>query len=204
MNSLLIIGAGGHGKVVADIAKKLGLYKEIAFLDDSCMTESLGLKVIGKTADAQKYIDKADIFVAIGDAKIRKDFVESLSKKGAKIPTFIHPSAVIGSYVKIGKGSVVMAGAVINACATLGEGCIVNTCSSVDHDCIVGDYAHISVGARVAGTVNIGANVFVGAGAVIKNNVKICGDCVIGAGAVVVKDIAEKTTYIGIPAKKMR
>ena len=109
MNSLLIIGAGGHGKVVADIAKQLGLYKEIAFLDDSCMTESLGLKVIGKTADAQKYIDKADIFVAIGDAKIRKDFVESLSKKGAKIPTFIHPSAIIGSYVKIGKGSVVMA-----------------------------------------------------------------------------------------------
>ena len=196
MKKLLIIGAGGHGKVVADIAIKLKKYKEIVFLDDGDVSECLGLKVVGKTNEMEKYISKYEIFIAIGNGKTREAFIEKLLSNGATIPTLIHPNSVIAEGVKIGFGSVVMAGAVINPCSILGKGCIVNTCGSVDHDCVIGDYSHVSVGANVAGTVVIGKNVFVGAGAVIKNNVNVCDNCLIGAGAVVVKDIVEAGTYI--------
>lgn len=198
---LIIIGAGGHGKVVCDIAQKLNVYKSIAFLDDANIKEIMGVSVVGKVSDAEKFINKADIFVAIGNNKVRKDFIEKLISMGASIPVLVHPNAVIGSHVEIGVGSVVMAGAVINPCVQIGKGVIVNTCASIDHDSVVGDFCHISIGSRVAGTVNIGENCFLGAGAVTKNNVSICADCVVGAGAVVVKNIEEKGTYVGVPAK---
>ncbi|MBE5737099.1 MAG: acetyltransferase [Clostridiales bacterium] len=202
MKDLVIIGAGGHGRVVADIAQKLGVYANIFFLDDGDIKETMGLPVVGKTFDAEKFIDKADLFVAIGNNQVRRDFNERLLKLGADIPTLIHPSANIGACVEIGLGSAVMAGTVVNPCSKLGKGVILNTCSSIDHDCVVGDYCHIAVGSHVAGTVKLGENVCVGAGAIIKNNVEVCANCVIGAGAVVVKNIIEEGTYIGVPAKR--
>lgn len=202
MKDLIIIGAGGHGRVIADIAQKLGVYDSIVFLDDGDAKESMGLPVVGKACDVEKYVGKADVFVAIGNSKVRGMFIERLLSLGANVPTLIHPSAVIGACVEIGAGTAVMAGAVINPCSTLGEGVILNTCSSIDHDCVIGDYCHIAVGVHVAGTVRIGENVWLGAGAIIKNNVEICPDCIIGAGGVVVKDITESGTYVGVPAKK--
>lgn len=202
MKDLIIIGAGGHGRVVADIAQKLGMYENICFLDDGEMKETMGFPVVGKTFDVEKYLDKADVFVAIGNNQVRCEFNERLIKMGANIPTLIHPSAIIGECVQIGLGTAVMAGVVINPCSKLGKGVIVNTCSSIDHDCVVGDYCHIAVGVHVAGTVNLGENVCIGAGATVKNNVDVCANCIIGAGAVVVKDITEQGTYIGVPAKR--
>lgn len=202
MKDLIIIGAGGHGRVIADIAQKLGTYETISFLDDGDAKETMGLPIVGKTSDVEKYIDTADIFVAIGNSKVRGDFIKRLLAMGANVPTLIHPSAIIGACVEIGKGSAIMAGAVINPCSKLGNGIILNTCSSIDHDCIIGDYCHIAVGVHVAGTVSLADTVFLGAGATIKNNVSICADCIIGAGAVVVKDVIECGTYIGVPAKK--
>ena len=201
MKDLIIIGAGGHGRVIADIAQKLGVYETISFLDDSDTKESMGLPIVGKTSDITKYIEVADVFVAIGNNTVRGEFVESLLAMGANIPTLIHPSAVIGACVEIGVGTAIMAGAVVNPCSKLGKGVIVNTCSSVDHDCIIDDYCHIAVGAHVAGKVNLGEKVWIGAGVTIKNNVSICSDCIVGAGAVVIKDIIEVGIYIGIPAK---
>ncbi len=203
MKDLIIIGAGGHGRVIADIGQKLGIYNSIAFLDDGEAKESMGLPIIGKTNEIEKYAMVADIFVAIGNSKIREEYIEKLLSVGASVPTLIHPSAVIGSCVEIGVGSAVMAGTVINPCSKLGKGVILNTSSSVDHDCVIGDYCHIAVGVCVAGTVKLGNRVWLGAGSAIKNNVNICEDCIIGAGAVVVKDIEEKGTYIGVPAKRM-
>ena len=202
MKDLIIIGAGGHGRVIADIAQKLGVYNTIAFLDDGEVKESMGLPIIGKTTDIEKYVKTADVFVAIGNSQVRGDFIERLLSLGTNIPTLIHPSAVIGACVDIGVGTAVMAGAVINPCSKLGKGVILNTCSSIDHDCIIGDYCHIAVGVHGAGTVNLGEKVWLGAGATIRNNVSICADCIIGAGAVVVKDITESGTYIGVPAKR--
>lgn len=201
---LIIIGASGQGKVVADIALKLNKYEEISFLDDNeNAQECMGIPVIGKSSDMEEYVDKADFFVAIGNAKIRKKLTEQLEVLGAMIPVLIHPNAVIGEWVTVGKGTVIMAGAVVNPNCAIGKGCIVNTCSSVDHDCCIGDYVHVAVGAHIAGTVSIKDNTFIGAGVAIKNNVSICADCIIGAGAVVVKDIEEAGTYVGVPARRM-
>lgn len=201
MKRLVIIGASGHGKVIADIAVKNN-YEQIVFLDDDeTLKECAGFPVAGKSNATEAYQDW-EFIVAIGNAAIRQRIQNQLS--GYNIATLIHPTAVISRRVKLGEGSVVMAGAVINSDAVIGKGCIINTASSVDHDCRIGDYSHISVGAHVAGTVVIGDRTWIGAGSVVSNNVNICVDCMIGAGAVVVKNINESGTYIGIPARKIK
>lgn len=199
MRKLAIIGASGHGRVIADIAKKNG-YKEIVFLDDDeSIHECGGYPVIGKSSEAGT-ID-ADVIVGIGNADIRKRIQESVSEE--KLVTLVHPNAVVAEDVVMGTGTVVMAGAVINSGTHIGKGCIINTCSSVDHDCAVGDYAHIAVGCHLCGTVIVGNGTWIGAGATVSNNVSICSDCMIGAGAVVIKNIAEYGTYVGVPVRRM-
>ena len=201
MKQLVIIGASGHGKVVADIAKKTG-YEKITFLDDRVdLTDCGGYPVAGKCSTYADY--NCDIIVAIGNPIVRERFLKKLEDAGKSVPVLVHPSAAIAEHVTIGKGTVITAGAVVNPCAVIGTGCIINTCSSVDHDCILGDYVHVAVGAHVAGTVTIGERTWIGAGATVSNNVSICADCMIGAGAVVVRDIIEKGTYIGVPARSV-
>lgn len=193
MNRLTIIGASGHGKVVADIAGLNG-YTDIVFLDDDVNAVSCGgYKVVGNTGTPVE----GDVFVAIGNPAVRKRLSE-----GRNVVTLIHPHAVIARDAVIGEGTVIMAGAVINPGAKIGRGCIINTCSSVDHDCVVGDYCHVAVGAHLCGTVSAGESTWIGAGATVSNNVSICPDCMIGAGCVVVKDITEPGTYVGVPARK--
>lgn len=200
MNRLLIIGASGHGKVVADIAVHCG-YKDIAFLDDDESLKScLNYPVIGISMDIEKYID-ADFFVAIGNPKTREKVQRKLA--GMNIVSLVHPDAVIAPDVAIGKGTAVMAGAVINPGSVIGEGCIINTGATVDHDNRIEDFVHVSVGCHLAGTVTVGKSTWIGVGAVVSNNVNICGGCTIGAGAVVIKDISEPGTYVGVPAKRI-
>jgi len=199
MNKLIIIGASGHGKVIADIAKNNG-YTDIAFLDDRTdVNECAGFPILGNTKEYTHYPD-ADFFVGIGNARIRERFQQLL--EGYRVVTLIHPDAVISRRVEIGKGTVIMAGAVVNSDTTIGEGCIINTCSSVDHDNAIGDFVHIAVGVHLCGTVKVDAHTWIGAGTTVSNNIDICSDCVIGAGAVVVKDIKEQGTYVGVPAMK--
>lgn len=199
MRKLAIIGASGHGKVVADIARKNG-YKEIVFLDDDeSIHECGGYPVIGKSSEAGT-ID-ADVIIGIGNSGIRKRIQEAIPEK--KLITLIHPDAVVAEDATIGAGTVVMAGVVINPGVSIGNGCIINTCSSVDHDCEVGDYVHVAVGSHLCGTVNVGTGTWIGAGATISNNISICSDCMIGAGAVIVNDIKESGTYVGVPARRI-
>ena len=199
MKKLIIIGASGHGKVVADIAVQNG-YQEIVFLDDNEAVKSCGkYPVIGKTDEARRL--DGDIIVAIGNANIRKRILESMG--GMKLATLIHPAAVVANDVVIGEGTVAMAGAVVNPGAILGKGCIVNTCASIDHDCRVSDYVHVAVGGHLCGSVAVGERPWIGAGAVVSNNISVCGECMIGAGAVVVKDIKEPGTYVGAPVQKL-
>ena len=198
MKMLMIIGASGHGKVIADIAVKNG-YDEIAFLDDNKSVKECGdYPVVGRSSDAISL--RCDVIVAIGSASIRKYIQEKLEVSGVRIPVLIHPDAVIAESVDIGIGTVVMAGSVINPGSRIGKGCIINTCASVDHDCLIGDYVHVSVGTHIAGTVKIGNNTWVGVGATVSNNISICEDCMIGAGAVVIKNIEESGMYVGVPA----
>lgn len=197
---LIIIGASGHGKVAADIASKSG-YDRIVFLDgDESKKECGKYPVVGKE-NLVSQLD-GDVFVAIGNPEIRKRMMEGIEDD--RIATLIHPDAVIAEDVRIGTGTVVMAGVVINPGTSVGKGCIVNTCSSVDHDCRISDYVHVSVGSHLAGTVNVGEKTWIGAGAVISNNIDIAGSCMIGAGAIVVQNIPESGTYVGIPARKIK
>lgn len=197
---LIIIGASGHGRVVADIAKKCG-YDEIVFLDNNPNLSTCACyPILG--ADSMVSQLEGDLFIAVGNGQIRKKLME---KEGNRhFPVLVHPNAVVADDVVIGCGSVVMAGAVINPGVQIGKGAIINTCGSVDHDCKLDDFVHVSVGAHVAGTVTIGENTWIGAGATVSNNVNICGGCMIGAGAVVIKDIDEPGTYVGVPARRSK
>ena len=197
MDRLIILGASGHGKVVADIAVKNG-YTDVVFLDDDPSVASCaGYPVYGPVSMLPE--TEGDVFAAIGNASIRRRITEEYPAR--TFPVLIHPGAVVAPDVSIGTGSVVMAGAVINPGAVIGKSCIVNTCASVDHDCRLGDYCHVAVGAHLCGTVTIGAETWIGAGATVSNNLSICSGCMIGAGAVVVKDITVPGIYIGVPAR---
>ncbi|MCQ6264733.1 acetyltransferase [Fictibacillus sp. WQ 8-8] len=201
---LLIIGASGHGKVVADIALNMNKWENIAFLDDNeTIQSSMGIDIIGKLEDAYALKNDYDIFVAIGDNLIRANVQAKLEAEGATIPTLIHPTAAIGRQVELSPGTVVMAGAIINCCTNVSKGCIINTGATVDHDSFIEEYVHVSPGSHIAGTVRVGRGTWLGAGSVVSNNIYIKQWCIIGAGTVVVKDINETGTYVGVPARKI-
>ncbi len=196
-NDLIIIGAGGHAKVIADIALKSG-YDILGFLDDGKTGTFFGFPVLGSISDINKYSVKT--IIAIGDnglrAKIAKQF-------NADFAVLIHPSAQIASDVTLGAGTVVMANAVINASARIGKHCIINTGVVIEHDDVIGDYVHISPNATVCGTVKIGDMSHIGAGAVVKNNVSITDNTTVGIGAAVTKNIENPGIYVGIPVRKI-
>ena len=194
---IIIIGASGHGKVVAEIAHLNG-YKDIVFLDDNeDIKKCGGHPVIGSIADIDSI--EGDVIIAIGDNAIRKTIQSRLSSR--QFATLVHPNAVVSSDSIIGEGTVIMAGVVINPGVSIGRGVIINTSSSVDHDSIISDYVHIAVGAHICGSVTICDGSWIGAGTTVINNVKIVANCFIGAGAVVIKDLATEGKYVGVPAK---
>lgn len=201
MNRLIIVGAGGHGKVVADNAAKNG-YTDICFVDDHASGQCMGFPIVGRCADLVRLNDgETDFVIGIGSNAVRKKIARTYDVNWVPL---IHPAAQIGLQAAIGRGTVVMAGAVINACAMVGEHCIINTGAIVEHDNVIGDFVHISPGAALGGTVEIGALTHVGLGAAVRNNIRICGGSTIGAGAVVARNIQDSGTYIGVPARKMK
>ncbi|MYL30775.1 acetyltransferase [Halobacillus halophilus] len=203
-NKLLIIGASGHGKVVADIALRMKKWQTIAFLDDDhSIKSSMGLEVIGTSNDASSYLNECDFFVGVGNNETRQRIHESLNKAGANIPVLIHPHAIIGSQVDIGGGTVVMAGVIINCCTKISKGCIINTGATIDHDNYIREYVHISPGVNLAGSVVVGGKSWIGIGSSISNNVNITSECQVGAGSVVVKDITEPGVYVGVPVRRI-
>lgn len=200
---VIVIGANGHGKVVADIVLNCGDVL-LGFLDDNeaLPSEIMGIPVLGKISSYKAYPDAAFV-VAIGNSSIRERIVRQLDD--VRWYTAIHPTAVISALdTRVGAGSVIMANAVINPSARVGKHCIINTTAVVEHDNRVGDFSHISVGAKLGGTVLVGAHTWVGIGTTISNNVELCDHCTLGAGTVVIHDIKEKGTYVGVPAKKIK
>lgn len=200
MTNVVIIGSGGHAKVVADIIRSNG--DRIAGFLDSIYPDGkiFDYTVLGPEDEYTKYED-CSFIVAVGDTAARERISKKL--KNVKWYTAIHPSAIVSDLdVVIGEGSVVCANAVINPSAKIGKHCIINTGACVEHDCKIGDFSHVSVGTKLAGKVCVGERNWIGIGAAVREKISICNDCIVGAGAVVVKDLVESGTYIGVPAKK--
>lgn len=201
---IYIIGAGGHGQVVADIAKQNG-YTEILFIDDrSDMLKNY--RIVGSTLNIDEIYQEnpeSDFFVAIGNNQVREQFFNLLRSKNIKQPILIHPTAVIDSTVMIKEGTAIMANAVINANTVIGNGCIINTAATIDHDCMLGNFVHISPGVHVAGTVRIGDKTWVGIGSSIINNINICSEVIIGGGTTVIDNISNSGKYVGTPARRI-
>jgi sugar O-acyltransferase (sialic acid O-acetyltransferase NeuD family) len=200
MTGLSIIGAGGHGRVVADIAERCG-YATVEFVDKKYpeRRDNLHWKIVGNDfADATAGFER---FVAIGNNGLRLELLEELLGAQLVVPRLIHPGAIVSRYASVGAGSVVMPGVVINAGAKLGAGVIANTGCTIDHDCLVEDGAHISPGANIAGGVRIGRRSWIGIGTSIREMIEIGSDCVVGAGSVVVGNVADGTRVMGVPAK---
>lgn len=203
MRKLAILGASGHGKVVADAAELSG-WDEVVFFDDAwpeCSSNSVW-PVLGTTADLLASLEQfAGVAIAIGNNVIRYEKLQQLREHGAVLPAIIHPQAVISRYAHIGEGSVICAGVVVNADAQIGAAAILNTGCSVDHDCVLADAVHISPGARLAGGVRVGQCSWIGMGAVVRQLLTVGAYSVVGAGAAVVKNVAEHTAVIGVPAQ---
>jgi sugar O-acyltransferase (sialic acid O-acetyltransferase NeuD family) len=207
MKRLLIIGGGGHGKVVAETAIASGAWETIAFLDGRFprLSRVMTWPVIGTDADTVRFVSEYPaIFLAIGDNGTRSKLAEAVQVAGYILPTIVHPAAWVSSTAHMGAGTVVVGGAVVNAEVMLGKRCIVNTGATVDHECQVGDDVHISPGVHIGGGVTIGKRSWIGIGAVIRHGVTVGSDVIVGAGAAVVKDVRDGVTVTGVPARQAR
>lgn len=203
MRRLAILGASGHGRVVAESAVAAG-WGEVIFFDDAWPTEQ-AVGRVALTGDTDSLLADASLFdgvvVAIGSNDVRLEKLNALRRRGAVIASIVHPAAIISPSAHLGVGSVVMAGAIVNADAVIGPGAILNTACSVDHDCTLGQGVHISPGARLAGSVEVGDRTWVGIGAVVRQGIHLGADVIVGAGSVVVKNVAAGQTVLGVSAK---
>lgn len=205
MTKCAILGAGGHGKVVAEIAE-LNQFTAIHFFDDRWPSLNYleHWDVKGNSLMLLDHLDEYDgVFVAIGDNKVRLDKLIELESLDANIPVLVHPTSSVSKYSALGKGSVVMANAVVNPFAMVGKGCIINTSASIDHDCIVQDGVHISPGSHLAGNVEVGCRSWLGIGSQVKQQIKIGNNVIVGAGATVVHDLPNDVVVFGTPAKSV-
>lgn len=205
MKCLAILGASGHGKVVADTAESCG-WAIVEFFDDAWpgRQNNGAWAVTGNTSSLLERIDQFQgVLVAIGNNRIRLDKLLTLQAAGARLITLIHPSATVSRHAYLGAGSVVFAGAVVNADVQVGVGAIFNTSCSVDHDCVLGDAVHISPGARLAGGVQVGDLSWIGIGASVRQLVRIGSRVLVGASAAVVADVADGLTVAGVPARTL-
>lgn len=200
---LAVLGASGHGKVIADAAEQLG-WQNVTFFDDAWPGVGANgpWSVQGDTeALLARLSDFEGVVVGIGNNRIREEKHSELARAGANLVPIVHPAAVVSPHASIGVGTVVFANAVVNPCAVVGAGVIVNTGAVVEHDCVIGDFSHISPNAVLAGGVKLGQKVWVGACASVKQLTSIGQASIVGMGAVVIKDVESGVTAMGNPAR---
>jgi len=210
MVRVLILGAGGHAQVVADIllqAYRAGAKcKPIGFLDDDPTligTTIMGLPVLGTITQLDEF-DHDAVIVAIGDNRIRARIFKSVQARGERIANAIHPAAVLAPDVYLGHGVMICAGVVVNTSTMIGDDVILNTGCTVDHHNRIGNHAHIAPGVHLGGNVTIGEGTLVGIGAVVIPQCTIGAWSVIGAGSAVTKNIPAHSTAVGVPARVIK
>lgn len=206
MKRLALLGASGHGKVVADAALACG-WGSVEFFDDAWPQRSSNRHwlVVGNSDILMGRLHEFHgVIVSIGDCAVRWEKHQALKAAGAALTTVIHPAATVSRYAALGAGSVVMAGAVINTDSHVGQASIVNTGATVDHDCLLADGVHISPGAHLSGGVSVGHCTMVGVGVAVMQGVCIGKNAVVGAGAVVLRDVEDQSVVVGNPARRLR
>jgi len=208
-SDLYIYGAAGHGRVILDLARSLGTFSRIFFLDEDSSIhgrEILGTKVLGPLS-LLPGPENEGVSVALGvgmDNPRRLELAEELVLRGHRLPALVHPRACVSPMAVLGPGALVMAMAVVGPGSRVGKACIVNTAAVVDHDCRVEDGVHLAPKASLCGGVSVGRLSLIGAGATVIQSVSIGPRCVIGAGAVVVADILPGVTAVGVPARTLK
>lgn len=195
-DKVYLYGASGHAKVVLDIVK-LAYYDVPCMIDDDLQVNELAGLTVVHSAEGL-----SPIIVTIGDCKIRRKIVERLGEQ--EYLTVVHPKAILADCVKLGLGTVVMAGVILNPYASVGNHCIINTGASLDHDVKIGDFVHIAPHCTICGEVEVGEGSWVGAGTTIIQGIRIGKNCFIGAGSVVVKDIPDGTLCYGNPCRVIK
>lgn len=203
MNKLILIGNGGHSKVIQDIVQSAGNLELYAILDDNLVETSKKNGILYSNIDYMNMINIQDFYflIAIGDNLVRRNIYEKLSIPVNQYAVLIHPSAVISKSAKLGNGTVIMPNAVVNAASVVGNHTIINTGAIVEHDNSLGDYVHISPNATLSGTVTVKEGAHIGSAATVIPSKTIGSWSKIGAGAVVVDDITDGVTVVGVPAR---
>jgi sugar O-acyltransferase (sialic acid O-acetyltransferase NeuD family) len=207
VNKLLIVGAGGHGRVLADTATAMGKWDDIAFLDDryQVLSGTLSYPVVGAFDQATKYLPKyRDLVIAIGDNRLRLELLDGYTNDGFNIPILIQPGALVSPSATIGAGSVLLGLAAVNVAVTIGRGCIINTSATIDHDCVIGDGVHICPGVNLGGEVKVGQLSLIGIGACVIQQISIGEEVIVGAGTVVISDVEDEICVVGVPARKIK
>ncbi len=202
MKKIIIMGAGGHGQVVADALLQIEGAAPVAFVDENPKvigTEVMGIPVPGGNAAITK-IEHDGIVIALGNNELRKRIFNELNAAGEKLFTVIHPAAIIAPDVKIGEGCMILAGAVINTQAVIKDGTIINTNSTIEHHNVVGPHAHIAPGSTLGGGVIVGEEAMVGIGATVLPRTIIGKNAVLGGGSTAIQDIPDHATAVGVPA----
>ena len=205
MKRLALLGASGHGKVVADTALAAG-WQDVVFFDDAWPDMSMNghWPVAGNTVALLDRLHEFNgVLVSIGNCALRWQKQQVLQAAGARLVTVVHPHACVSPFARLGVGTVVMAGAVVNVDAVVGESSIINTGATVDHDGVLAHAVHISPGAHLSGNVNVGACSWIGVGAAVRQGASIGAGVMVGAGAVVVTAVADGLTVVGSPARVM-
>jgi len=210
MKNIIVIGASGHSKVIVDILEKSGKWNILGYID-SFKTEStfFGYPILGTEKDISAISKEKTIFggvISIGDNWTRFQMMEKIKENSPdfKFISAIHPNAILGRGVKVGNGSVIMAGAILNPDSEIGMHSIINTSSIIEHDSKVGDFSTISPNVAIGGNVKVGNFSTIGISATLKHGVEIEDDVVIGANSVVLNNIKKNSMAYGIPAKIIR
>ena len=209
---VLLLGAGGHAKVLLDLLRATGV-TIVAVVDSNparWRQKILDIEVAGGDDVVLAHpVSECELVNGVGSVSrdtlvIRRDLYLRFNALGYRFAQARHPAAVISTYAVLEEGIQVMAGAVIQACARIGVNAIINTSASVDHDCVIGAHSHIAPGATLSGGVVIGKEVHVGTGAILKQGVKVGDGAVIGAGSVVLHDVPPGSIVFGSPATESR
>ncbi|MDQ0362003.1 acetyltransferase [Breznakia pachnodae] len=205
MKSLLIWGTGDQGLVTLDAAIEMNCYAKIDFL---MIKEKHNCKITGYQIYDEDEINLDvlldsyhEVIVATGDNQVREEKIKQVIRRGVKLATIIHPTAVISRMAVVEIGTTILPNALINAKAHIGTGCIVNTGSIIEHGCTICDYVNVSPNAAIVGNCKIGRKTWMGIGSVVIHNIEIGENVIVGAGSVVIKDIPSNMTVVGIPAK---